>query len=144
MSTIAFRGGIMAADSRAYGGRGEPSPGRKVKIFRLDDGSLIGLSTSTPGTSERFVAWLKDGAKPDILNDKIDLRALMVRPDGGIYVIDNTPYFSGPMECDYYAVGSGTGYAMGAMAMGATAEQAVAVACDLDPHSGAPIMAERL
>lgn len=144
MSTIAYRNGIMAADTRAYGGRGEPTPGRKVKVHRLDDGSIVGVSTATLGLSERFVAWLRAGANPKEFDAKFDMRAVMVKPSGQLYVADDTPYFSGPMETDYYAIGSGAGYAMGAMAMGATAEEAVRVACEHDPHSGMPLMAEKV
>ncbi|WP_426287520.1 hypothetical protein [Luteibacter sp. E-22] len=144
MSTIAYRDGVMAADTRAYGGRGEPSPGRKRKIHKLDDGSVVGVSTATLGLSERFVAWLKGGGDPKDFDDKFDLRAVLVKPDGALYVADDTPYFSGPMETDFYAIGSGACYAMGAMAMGATAEEAVRVACEHDGHSALPIMVERL
>lgn len=144
MSTIAYRDGIMAADTRAYGGRYEPSPGRKAKIHRLYDGSIVGLSTATIGLSERYVAWLRDGADPAKMTDKIDIRVIMVKPDGKLYVADDSPYFAGPIETEFYAIGSGTCYAMGAMSMGATAEEAVRVACEHDPHTAAPIMVERL
>lgn len=43
----------------------------------------------------------------------------------------------------YLALGSGSEYAMGAMSMGATAEQAVAVAIEHDTGSGGEIMVLR-
>ena len=39
------------------------------------------------------------------------------------------------VDLPFFAIGSGAGYAMGAMAMGATAREAVEVACNLCPYT---------
>lgn len=48
MTTIAYRNGVMAADTRAYSG-GKLPIGTKTKIERLEDGTLLGVSSITPG-----------------------------------------------------------------------------------------------
>lgn len=44
------------------------------------------------------------------------------------------------VDCEYLAIGSGQDFALGAMAHGATAEEAVWCACKHDPHSGGPVV----
>lgn len=140
MSVVVYKDGILAADTRAYGGRGQTSPGQKAKIHRLEDGTRVGIVSAVLGEPERFLSWLKDGAdRTKWTGDKPDLRALIIRPNGEVFLADDSIWFSGPIECATYAIGSGSDYALGAMAMGATAKQAVYVACDLDQNSGPPV-----
>lgn len=142
MSVVVYRYGVMAADSQAYGGAGEQSPGTKRKIHRLSDGSRVGVVTGVCGEGERFVAWLEAGADPAAwVGDKPDLRAIIVRPGGEVFLSNDSLHLSGPIECDRYAIGSGSAYAFGAMHMGATAEQAVGAAIEFDIHSGGPVQA---
>lgn len=140
MSVVAFKEGILAADTCAYGGRGQASPGQKAKIHRLEDGTRVGIVSAVLGEPERFLAWMKDGEdRTKWTGDKPDLRALIIRPSGEVFLADDSIWFSGPIECATYGIGSGGDYAQGAMAMGASAKQAVYVACDLDPYCGAPV-----
>lgn len=59
---------------------------------------------------------------------------LMVAPDGSLRRLTKGGVAS--FEAPFYADGSGGEYAMGAMAMGANARQAVQVACRFDLASG--------
>lgn len=140
MSVVVYKDGILAADSKAYGGSYQSSPGWKRKIHRLVDGSRLGVTTAVLGTGERFVAWMNAGADPAawVGEPKIDLRAIIIKPDGSVFLADDSLYFSGPIECSSYAIGSGAPYAIGAMAEGASAERAVDVAKMFDPHCGGP------
>jgi len=45
---------------------------------------------------------------------------------------------------DYFALGSGSGYALGAMDHGATAEEACRIACGRDIYTSAPIQVESM
>ena len=140
MSTVVYRDGVLASDSRAYGGSGQTSPGTKKKIHRLADGTRIGVTTASLGMAERFVAWVSAGADPDAWKgDKPDLRAIIIKPDGEVFLSEDGLVFSGPIACEQYAIGSGASFAIGAMAMGATAEEAVEVAIRFDHHSGGPV-----
>lgn len=137
MTVIAYREGIMAADSRAWSGGHSPI-GSKTKIRRLADGTLIGCSSSIPGAAEYVMAWYEDGMNED---DKLpqSFTFLAVKPDGTAMVADDGPYMSGPLTADYFAIGSGRQFALGALAMNATAEEAVQVGIELDTCSAGPI-----
>lgn len=141
MTTIAYRDGIMAADTRAFAGYNSDI-GQKRKIHRLADGTLIGISTNRVGISEQLLAWYRSGADPKdgpaMLEKKFTI--LVVKPDGGVFFANEEFAFAGPLTSRFFAIGSGDGFALGAMAMGATAKQAVAAACGLDVWSALPIM----
>lgn len=141
MTTIAYRNGVMAADSRAYSG-GRMPIGQKAKIRRLADGTLIGVSTTLTGRAERIMAWFEAGADPSAApagDSKHYL--LVVRPNGEVFYANDTYELSGPLSGEFFAVGSGEEYALGAMAMGAGPERAVGIACGLDVWSEPPIIA---
>lgn len=143
MTTIAYRDGVMAADSRAYSGSKVPI-GEKVKIRRLDDGTLIGASTSTCGAGTWVLDWYEGGCiakagDAELLPDKFDL--LVVHPDGRVFIASDHAVLSGPLTTPYIAIGSGNEYALGALAHGATAVQAVEAACTLDVWSEVPVYA---
>lgn len=142
MSVICFRDGVLAADSRAYGGHGCPSPGVKSKLHRLDDGSRVGVVSAKLGHPEKFVAWLRAGGDPaEWVGDLPDLRAIVVRPDGAVHLYDDNIWASGPIgPADFFALGSGTEYALGAMHMGASAAEAVEAAIRFDANSGGAVM----
>ena len=140
MSTIAYKAGVLAADTLAYGGKYLSPPGLKHKIRRLKDGTRIGVCTSIVGTSERFMSWVEAGADPAAwLGEKPDLQALMIRPNGDAFLATDGLYFSGPIEMTAWAIGSGSDFAIGAMAMGASAAEAVQIAAQFDRHSGGRI-----
>lgn len=140
MTTIAYRNGVMAADTRAYSGGNAPL-GRKVKIRRLDDGTLVGASSSTPGMGELILDWYADGADkentPTIDADSW-FELLAVKPTGQAWFTKSQFFLSGPLEADYFVIGSGAEYAKGAMGMGAEAEEAVVVAAIFDPYTEGP------
>lgn len=137
MTTIAYRDGIMAADSRAYAGDKHPI-GSKVKIRRLEDGTLIGASTTIVGGGERVLDWIEGGMDNDEVVPE-SFQVLVVRPGGKIFVGTGNCYLSGPLDASYIAIGSGEQYAHGALMMGASAVEAVRVACHCDPWTATPI-----
>lgn len=144
MTTIAYTAGIMAADTRAYAGFNTPL-GRKTKIRRLDDGTLIGCSTNQVGLGEAVMDWYAAGADPkstpDVEQTKFSL--LVVKPNGeAFYAFDNF-LIAGPIHGEYFAIGSGEGIAHGAMRAGASAERAVEIAADTDVWTGLPVITLR-
>lgn len=135
----------MASDSRAYGGSYQASPGAKRKVHRLPDSSLVGITSAKLGEPNRFLEWLRAGADRGAWQGEApDLRALLVKPDGTLWLADCSLVFSGPITAEFYAIGSGADFALGAMAIGADAERAVEAAISLDPHSGGPIHVDQL
>lgn len=144
MSTIALRDGIFAADTRAFSG----SPrfiGHKSKIFQLKDGTTIGTSTNQPGFAEKFAEWFADGADSNPAEIPIvgegGFEALVVTAEGDVLFFNDGFYPSGPLDAEFFAIGSGAEYALGAMERGATAEEAVVVAAKYDAWTDAPVMA---
>jgi len=140
VSVIVFRDGILASDSRAYGGDYQASPGTKQKLFKLADGSRVGVASATLGQPERFVAFLRGEVEASSLTGIAwDMRAIVVKPDGSIYLAESSVHMSGPIQCEFYAIGSGAKYALGAIFAGATAVEAVEAAIRFDPHCGGDV-----
>jgi hypothetical protein len=141
MTTIVYRDGVMAADSRAYGGTGKEL-GHKTKIRRLDDGTLIGCSTNQVGLGEAVLDWYARGAKQDDAPKpaSVELTFLAVKPNGEGYYASDSFFLSGPLQAPFFAIGSGAYAAQGALHAGASAERAVEIACLVDVWSGPPIV----
>ena len=135
MTTIVYRDGVLAADTRAYSGGGK-FIGKKQKIFS-NQYRAFGISTPNPGFSEEIRDWFLNDKHNDhepIMADR-SFEAVEITIDGVFYYKDNfSP--SGPLDAPYIAIGSGDEYAMGALSMGACAELAVQIAGENDPWTG--------
>lgn len=141
MSVVVYKDGVLAADSKAYGGKYQISPGRKAKAWCLKDGSRLGVTSAIVGTSERFKDWLEAGGDPAAWQgDKPDMRAMLIKPNGELFLYEDGLFPSGPIQSAEHAIGSGADVARGAMAMGADAERAVRIASMFDPHCAAPVL----
>lgn len=125
----------MAADTRAYSGYKTPI-GEKQKIQRLPDGTLIGVSTTIPGAGEALIEWYVKGCvHPPVIDEK-KFTILVVKPDGSAFYANDEFTFSGPLKADYFAIGSGADYAVGAFEAGADVFTAMRIALKLDPWTG--------
>lgn len=132
---------LMAADTRAYSGSSHPI-GNKMKIHRLWDGSLLGMSSAQPGAPEAFKAWIDRGEKlDDYAPSDIDIEALLVKPNGEVFLYSDGYYRAGPLVGDVFTVGSGKKYALGAWHALRDAVQAVEVAIACDTMCGGPVAA---
>ena len=72
-----------------------------------------------------------------VVEDMENFSAIVVNPAGDVFVFE-TSRFSVPTQAPV-CIGSGSDYAYGALAMGATAEQAVQVASQYDLYTGGGI-----
>lgn len=71
--------------------------------------------------------------------------ALVVHPDGVIYLHEGSnPSRAYPLDVDYYAIGSGADFALAALKGGATPEEAMEVAKQMDVFSGGETFVEEL
>jgi len=71
------------------------------------------------------------------LSDDSELEGIELHPDGiFLYAASGKRY---AIKDQFFAIGSGAPYAIGAMAMGATPQEAVALAARFDPATGGPI-----
>lgn len=144
MTTLAYRSGVMAADSKTSAG--DVNYARATKIHKLADGSLVGFcgrSTSCERMLEVLKhATLSGGLNHDLFQDCRGAAGLYVEASTGkVYYLEGGKH-SGYCELDgdYFADGSGFVAALAAMKAGASAEKAVEIACDLDNNSGGPVV----
>lgn len=140
MTVIAVRGKTIAAD--ALETTGELISGLVVKLYRAHNGAVAGAAGNAYAC-QRFGVWFAGarGKSPNISSDSFE--ALMLDIDGKIYLLDE----HGTLLLrtgEYAALGSGAHLALGAMAAGATAEQAVAIAIKLNVMCGGEVQVERL
>ena len=139
MTVIAFDGKTLAADKMAE----SSGHARTVrKIFRID-GHMLAVSGAY-STGMALLAWwaksqgedLNDFPKSD--SEEMSANLWVVKPNGSIFVYENSP-FALPFEDRTFASGCGRDYALGAMAHGADAVEAVRIAIENDIHCGCGI-----
>lgn len=132
MTTIAWDGKTLAADRRATWG-GTPVVVTKAARIKAPDGLwwLVGTSGHS-AQCEAAMRWMAGRAgKPDDLND---CSRIAVSPRGDVW--HATGVLWSLIGRRAWAIGSGSDYALGAMAAGATAKQAVRIAARLDVSTG--------
>lgn len=143
MTVVCYKDGVMAADSNVV--YGNLIIGSAQKVLKTDDGFLVGGSGNLANLA-MFFDWFQneDEGKPSLDELKLeDIDVITVDPDGNVFIIDSSGW---PMEikADYYVSGTGSQIAMGAMAQGATAIQAVELACKFVPGCGGDIQVVKL
>ena len=146
MTTIVFRDGIMATDSRAYSGDNSPI-GFKKKLHVLPNRALV-ASSGHGGQTDAFAKWCiqavnKGHFLPARAHHRIGVQALLVWTDGTVHYWDSR-CFTGALEARFFAIGSGKEFALGALHAGATAEEAVRIASEYDSLTGGPIQTAKL
>ena len=150
MSTIAFRDGIMAGDTKI--GAGKLNTFGFMNKVKKVEGHLLG------GTgSAELVAWFFKNFKPSWCTRKTwnedskvaqgredEFEALIVTPEKKIILIEEKmlPFEVGTIG--YIAIGSGSDVACGAMFAGADAATAVAAAIRHDESTGGRVIKIRL
>ena len=145
MSTIAYRDGWLASDSGAWAG--DSFFGDTQKIFLVpfgDEVALMGLVGDLYACI-KFRLWFMNEYLPEgecigegDLKPEDPVEAIVIYPDGAVELWDSNlvPYY---MKMDFYALGNGRDFAIGAMEAGATAEQAIEAACKYDAHTQGPV-----
>lgn len=142
MTVIAYRDGVMAADSGGFGPRSCHNFTRK--LIRSADGTLYGiLGDATEG--QAYFAWVQGGcigAAPvprwvdETVGSSYDV--LRVRPGRDPELITTwgvQPYSDAP----YIAVGAAAPVALGALYVGATAAAAIAAAIGHSVDARGPV-----
>lgn len=139
MTTIAYRDGILAADSQVTNGSSRSAQTAR-KIRRIGKALIAGCGYI--GELEAFVDWVAGGMEgKDPLRGGETSCMLIVKNQPPVMFGATGPW---PFTTDYMAMGSGEDFAFGAMHAGATAEQAVAAAIAHDVYSGGPIVTLKL
>jgi hypothetical protein len=126
MTTIAYRAGILAGDRQVN--FDTINDCQITKVVRTPGGVLVGASGST-SMCRAIRQWFmggEAGERPAFKVNDESASALVIRPDGSIEYHDVIGWHE--IGAEFYAIGSGYTIALGAMAMGANAEDAVKVA----------------
>lgn len=142
MSVIAFRDGILAADTRIV--HADAGITRGTKMFRKRVGRrdhILGFCGSL-SYAMLYFDWYGSGKPmPE------QLRHIPDNEQFGVLILIGKQLYEGnnvgrPVEVEpkLYAIGSGAQAALGAMRAGATAFEAASIACDIDPQCGRPIV----
>jgi hypothetical protein len=170
MTTICYKDGVMASDSRVaiesedtgvthiysaaklYRKTIQPTKQKLLAggaIRKINDGKpfdvIIGLAgESSPGLV--FLDWYGSGdPEPESINgaeSTADFTALILTPDG-LFSADG---YCRPEQIldEFYAVGTGSHAAMGAMYSGKTAAEAVEIAAKIDVYTALPLQVMKL
>lgn len=131
MTTLVYRAGVLAADSRTTSGD-VIEPGAWPKVGRLKDGRAWGYCGNT-ADAMAFVRALNEGGAEKMGDATLVVigDVLEVFEEGGSYVA--------PADVPFMAWGSGRAAALGALYVGASAHDAVVAACQVDSNSGGPV-----
>jgi len=129
MTVIAYRDGVLASDSRITSGKDFLEGDSCTKIYRLSDGSVVGLAGDNHNGLLLLEA-LREASTGDIRTlpkgPFKKAEALLVSPRRKVFMYSGGWYDDKHMQ-GYYAIGSGSIVALGAMDAGATAVEAVKI-----------------
>lgn len=137
MTTIAYRDGVLAADTQIT--CGGTVDGWAQKAFRK--GSILYATSGGSGLGSKFRAWLEggmEGEAPDLKAEGADEAHGYIFPGGDRVVWRYNDTWASHIA-PFFAYGSGAEIALGAMIRGATAEEAVKAAITRDTNSGGEI-----
>jgi 20S proteasome alpha/beta subunit len=141
MTTIAYKDGILAGDTRLSGEKGMIWHDKERKVFRLPDGSLFGASGDQEG-GEILLAALRKGKLLTKLPDKAEIAAIRVTADGVLFVFEGAAWMKWPEP--FAAIGSGKRCALTALRLGFTAVVAVKQGIAGDCYSGGKVQTVKL
>lgn len=132
MTTIAYRDGMLAADTQTSFSGIRCADQRKIHR----EGRLLTGFSGTSTNYERFRSWVRDGMSGDF-----DSRGgnVFILPPSGPAVIWGDGDYPWREPSEFWALGSGEHLALGAMSAGATAEEAVRIAMRWDNATGGEI-----
>lgn len=146
MTTIAYRDGIIASDSRATWD--DWSMSKCVKLYRVKSkvdpvkGDVIVGTAGSGSASLLFVDWLEAGGPPALhdrgVNEYTEFECLIVHKSG-IWMADRLCRLE-QLDEDFWAAGSGRQAALAAMHCGKSAVEAVRIAARIDSFTGGRVV----
>lgn len=142
MTVIAYRSGVICADSRETWG--DSTTNRCEKLFRKKVGKREHVIGTAGGSYSGmvFVDWYGSNKEPP----EVLTKHLTLEEDFEVMVWDGRHVYTANHLCrlvkviePFMAVGSGRKAALAAMYMGADARKAVEIACKIDPYCALPL-----
>jgi len=143
VTVIAYRSGTLAADTMAvHNDHIKLLNSPKVMKRR---GLLMAVAGDLCPPNPLIADWFfsADGNEKRAAYHGMKFDLMVIGPDGKVQIWDQRGEVE-IMNVPFYAIGSGKEYAMGAMEMGATAKQAVAVAIKWCPTCGGRVVSRSL
>jgi ATP-dependent HslUV protease subunit HslV len=144
MTCIAYKDGVMAADTMSVMDE-HVKLLNEIKIAK-HKGYLFAIAGDNCLSMKDFKAWWFPDLKKPIrkpVGGSFKFDALVVTPEGEMQMWDHRGRYE-VMALPFYAIGSGKEYAIGAMQMGATAQQAVETAIIWCPTVGGKVITRKL
>jgi 20S proteasome alpha/beta subunit len=140
MTTIATDGITLATDTRMVSGYINQGHAEKVVQFVDEDGETITLAGAGEyGKVRKFFDWVVEGCDPAEYSDADgEYSNFLMISKGKLYSFEGHHV---PFEAPYpVAIGSGSHFALGAMLHGASPEEAVKIAMQLDVNTGGDVI----
>lgn len=136
MSTLVYRDGVIVAESQITSGN-TIVPGSAKKIHRLGGGAIYGYVGSLE-LGALMKELIEQGADeyPELADQNYE--GLILGKNGEKLFYEGRGWY--PLDLPYIAMGSGRDYAYGAMALGASAAQALKAAMTLDTGSSGKVV----
>jgi len=152
MTTIAYRDGVMAADSQSTDEHGDYIVTKCMKIFRMESGAMLGTA-GDDDAREIFHLLTEVEHEDDLPNihelaeAETDFKGILVLPDETVWIIEveykeDYGQWTGSASQvldEFCAVGTGAAIALGAMEMDAPPEDAIRAAARRDIHTSLPL-----
>jgi hypothetical protein len=137
LTTIAYDGKTVAADRLAALG-GTPTLCCKVAKVDYEGEACIVAATGVSSECQAMLRWAKQGFKSDDKPKVTESTLLAFFEDSRIVWrwMDDRPQEMITLIESFWSDGSGADYALGAMAYGATAKEALEIATRLDINTG--------
>lgn len=141
MTTIAYRAGVIAADSRMT--VEDESAGTHYrncqKLYRkiAYKSEVIIATAGEGGAGDLFVNWYGSKKEPPAILATAEFRCLVL-DNNGLWEFDKYCHPEKITE-EFWAIGSGAKAALGAMHAGADAPEAVLIAIKVCNYSGGPV-----
>lgn len=155
MTTIVYRNGVMASDSALTDGH-EDGPAHYIgdcqKVFRLASGAVYGSSGDDDDRDLRaLLDHVRNGSEMPSREQLYeltaqDMNAIVAFAPDDVWLIHVSDKDASACQIasEYLAIGAGKQFAMGALAAGVNAVQAVQLAIQHDINSRGPVQVIRL
>lgn len=141
MTTIAYRGGELAADSRGVYGGLEIASGNTIKVWKTQDGRLIGIC----GVANPAFTYGKALADGTLLPEFKDNCGVVIEVKRNRQVFEHS--YGGVLPLGRLSLGawgSGSMAAKAALLMGASPKRAVEIARSCDAGTGGKVISVSL
>lgn len=138
MTTITFRDGVLAGDTKCTSESGWVRGFLPRKVWKLADGRLCAGS----GDYARVFSIVRELQREPTFEIDVGTSAViyLISANGKHIRIYEDGKHSYEVEGGFWAWGSGMPVALGAMYAGASAREAVRIASLVDPHSGGRVV----